>query len=100
MENKTDYTREELEQILEKAKKELQEKLDRMTPEEREQAAEKANKLIQEDWAAKQKLLYDAAKIAAGSIPKETDAPKFCPNCGAAAGSGNFCEYCGSMLKK
>lgn len=98
MENNMNISPEELEKMLEKAKADLQAKLDKMTPEERAQAELKAQKLIAEDKAAMQKLTEDAAKYAAAPCAKPT--PKFCPNCGAKAGAGNFCEYCGSKLCK
>ena len=90
-------SREELEEMLEKAKRDLQEALDKMTPEERAQAEMRAQKMIEEDRAAKQALLEQGAKIAA-AIP-EKPRPKFCTNCGAPAGSGKFCTNCGSPLQ-
>ncbi len=99
MENKMNYTPEELQAILEKAQKELQEKLDSMTPEEREQAQLRAQQAIEDDAASMQKLIADAAKVAAGNIPTQKPKPKFCPNCGAQAGDGNFCQFCGGSLQ-
>lgn len=90
------YTQEELAALLEKAQKEAQAALDKMTPEQRAQAEERARQAIAEDAASMRKLIDDAAKIAGTAV---TDAPAFCPNCGAKAGGGNFCEYCGSPLK-
>ena len=87
---------EEMEKLLEKAKKELEEKLAQMTPEERAQAERKAQQRIQEDQAATQKLLDDAAGLLSASAPKA--APRFCGCCGAPAGGGKFCEYCGMPL--
>lgn len=98
MANDMGFTPEELEQMLEKAKRDAQAALDRMTPEERAQAEAKAQKLIEEDRAAMQKLIDDAAKVAAGDLPGKKEKPKFCPACGAEAGDGRFCEYCGSPL--
>ena len=97
MDTNMNYTPEELQAILEKAQKELQEKLDSMTPEEREQAQLRAQQAIEDDAASMQKLIDDAAKVAAGDIP--TRKPKFCPNCGAPAGEGKFCSFCGGALK-
>ena len=88
---------EELEKALEKAKKDMQAMLDRMTPEERRQAERKAQKLIEEDQASMQRLLDDAAGIA--GRPNGKRIPGFCVNCGAPAGGGKFCEYCGSPLQ-
>ncbi len=99
MDTNMNYTPEELQAILEKAQKELQEKLDSMTPEEREQAQLRALQAIEDDAASMQKLIDDAAKAAAGNIPTQKPAPKFCPNCGAPAGDGNFCQFCGTALQ-
>ncbi len=95
-----DISREELERLLEKAKRDQQEILAKMTPAEREAAELRAQKLIEEDAARRQKLIEDAAAIAAGAVPapQEPKAPKFCSNCGAPAGGGKFCTYCGSPL--
>ena len=97
MDNNLTMSPEELEKALEKAKKDAQAMMDKMTPEERRQAEIKAKTLIEEDKAAMQKLLDDAAGIAGRSNRKE--APRFCANCGAPAGGGKFCEYCGSPLQ-
>ena len=97
MDTNMNYTPEELQAILEKAQKELQEKLDSMTPEEREQAQLRAQQAIEDDAASMQKLIDEAAKVAAGDIP--TQKPKFCPNCGAPAGEGKFCAFCGGALQ-
>ena len=86
-------SQEEMEALVEKAKRELQAQLDRMTPQEREAAQRKAQQMIEEDQAATQKLLDDAAALLAGTAPKEK--PKFCTHCGAAVNAGKFCEYCG-----
>ena len=88
-------SREELERLLEKANKDAQEMLDKMTPEARAQAVAAAQKRIEEDEAAMQKLIEDARNIA-GSSSKA--APKFCGCCGAPAGDGKICEYCGMPL--
>ena len=96
MDNVPDMSPEELEKLVEKAKAELQAKLDRMTPEERAQAELKAQKMIEADNARMQKIIDDAKKIISDTAP----APKFCSNCGAPAGGGNFCEYCGNPLRK
>ena len=88
--------RNELEQMLEKAKRDLQAKLDQMTPEERAQTEIRAKKMIEEDDAARQKMLDEAAAVLAGSAPKPS--PKFCGRCGAPADGGKFCAYCGMPL--
>ena len=90
-------TPEEMQKLLEKAKKDLQAALAKMTPEERKQAALNARKLIQEDKIAKQKLIDEAAAVF-GSPAPETPKQKFCTNCGAPVTAGKFCEYCGSPL--
>lgn len=96
MDNRSMPSPEELEQLLEKAKRELQEKLDRMTPEERAQAKIRAQEVIGEDEAARQKLLDEASFVLAGAAVKPS--PKFCAHCGAPAEGGKFCAYCGSAL--
>ncbi|MBQ7670401.1 MAG: hypothetical protein IJS45_06745 [Clostridia bacterium] len=98
MENGTEISREELEKLIEKAKADLQATLDKMTPEEREQAELKAKKMIEEDEAKRKRLLETGAKIASESGTSEK--PKFCSNCGAKAGDGKFCEFCGSPLTR
>ncbi len=99
MENNLDFSPEELEKMLEKAKREAQALLEKMTPEERERAERKEQELIAEDRASMQKLIDDAAKAAAGSLPTEKEMPKFCTSCGAPASGGKFCTYCGSPLQ-
>ena len=96
MDTNVNMTPEEMQQALEKAKRELQATLDKMTPEERAQAEMNAQKAIAEDHASMQALLDEAAKAAGGEIAQPR--PKFCGNCGAPAGSGMFCSYCGSPL--
>ena len=71
--------------------------LDKMTPEEREQAEIRAQKLIEEDRIAKQKLIDEGTVIAAKF--SGTKAPEFCSCCGAPAGTGKFCAYCGQPLQ-
>ena len=89
-------TREELEEMVRKAQKDLEERLAQMTPEERREAEIRAQKMMEEDEAERQRLLESAAKIASGS--SQTKQPKFCPNCGAPVSGGKFCMYCGSPL--
>ena len=96
MEQNLNPSREELEELLEKAKRDLQEKLDRMTPEERELAMQKAQKLIDEDAAAMQKLIEDGNRVAAGIQPQQPQ--KNCPYCGGPISGGKFCTWCGSRL--
>lgn len=95
MEINPEMSKEELEKLLEKAQKELQEKLEKMTPGEREQAELRAQQLIEKDREETQSML-DAARAAAGSSAQ----PQFCEHCGAALGGGNFCAYCGSPVQK
>ena len=89
-------SREEMEKLIEKAKKDLEAALEKMTPEERAQAEARAQQAIEADRAAKQAMLDEAAKIAAGIGTKP--APKFCTNCGAPVRGGKFCTNCGSPL--
>ena len=96
MENNLDNTPEEIQKMIEKAQAELQAKLDAMPPEERRQAELKAKQAIEEDAALMQSILYDANRIAGKNAPEKE---KLCPNCGAPAGEGNSCAYCGSQLK-
>lgn len=91
------YTQEELQQILERAKKELQEKLAAMTPEERDWVGSVAQEMIEADEDERQELLSDAFKIL-GNTPDAEDAPKVCGSCGAKAEGGKFCTYCGMPL--
>ncbi len=96
MENKTVPSPEELQKLLEKAQREVQAALEKMTPEERAQAELNAKKRMEEDRASMQALVDEAAAVAAGSIPKT--AAKFCPNCGAPVSGGKFCANCGKPL--
>lgn len=93
-----ELSREELQKLIEKMEREKQAMLEKMTPEERQAAELKAQKAIEEDNAAMQKLIADAAAVAAGTAPGQAQAPKFCSACGAPAGGGKFCAYCGSPL--
>ena len=86
-------SREEMEKALEKAKRDWQETLAKMTPEEREQAMRKAQQAVEADQAAREKLLADAAALLGGAAPKQK--PKFCTHCGAEVNPGKFCIYCG-----
>ncbi len=92
------YTREELEKMLEKAKKDLREAMEKLSPEERAEAEERARKMIADDEAERKRLLENASQILEKPAQPETLKPKFCKNCGAPAGSGKFCEYCGQLL--
>ena len=98
MDNKKDYTPEEMQKLIDKAKKDLEETLSKMTPEERAEAERKAKQMIEEDNRKMQELLESVAAISGGSSPSEKARPKFCSNCGAPAGEGKFCEHCGSPL--
>lgn len=96
METIGNFSREELQKALEKAKKDYEEAMAKLTPEERAQAELRAQKMIEEDQARMQALVDDAAKIAGGFPAKA--APKFCTNCGAPVSGGKFCTNCGSPL--
>ena len=96
MENFKEPTREEMQEMIEKAQRDWQNTLDAMTPEERAEALRKAQEALAKDEAERQRLLDTAAELLG---KKETaEKPKFCPNCGAPANGGNFCEYCGAKL--
>ena len=94
MDQKLSYTREELEQILEEQKAMLQKSLAAMSPQERAEAIRKAEQAIKEDEIKRQRLLDSAAKLLAHSHHQK-EKPKFCTHCGAKAGDGEYCEYCG-----
>ncbi|MBR0082025.1 MAG: hypothetical protein IJP98_04730 [Clostridia bacterium] len=91
-----EYSREELAKALEKAKRDWEETLAKMTPEERAAAERKAQQALAEDEARRKKLLDSVAAIMGKPAPKAR--PNFCSHCGAPAGTGNFCEYCGERL--
>ena len=71
------------------------------------EVARQATTLSDPDWE-RVKTLNDAAVAEAkqrfgyqepGSAPaQEAPKPKFCPNCGAPADGGKFCQSCGSKL--
>ena len=88
-----DMSREEMEKAIEKAQREWQETLAKMTPEEREQAMRRAQQAVEADQAANDQLLADAAALLGGSAPKQQ--AKFCTHCGAEVNPGKFCIYCG-----
>lgn len=113
-----DLTPEEAQRLLAEKKKQLEEMLARMTPEERAEAEKNFAALRAADEAAMRKTLDDARAVmemnaaqahhvipdpgayapeAAGQTVASLS--RFCPNCGAKAERGKFCEYCGSPLK-
>lgn len=93
MDSRTMPSSEELEKMLEKAKKEAEAALAKLTPEQRAEAEMRAKKLIEEDAAAMRALTDEAARVAAGASPARE-----CPHCLAPV-SGRVCEYCGSPLE-
>ena len=95
MDNRTMPSPEELEKMLEKAKKEAEAALAKLTPEQRAEAEMRAKKLMEEDAAAMRELVESASKLSAGAAPK---AARECPHCLAPV-SGRVCEYCGSPLE-
>ena len=99
MENPVSMSREDLEKALEKAQREWQETLERMTPEERAQAEERARKLVEADQAAIEQQLEQARSILGGPAPAAPKWTKFCTNCGAPASGGKFCTNCGHPLQ-
>ena len=113
-----DLTPEEAQRLVAEKKKQLEEMLARMTPEERADAERKFAAMREADDAKLRKTLDDARKVMEMNTAQEhhtvpypgayvpdgarSDAEKpvrFCQNCGAQAGDGKFCEYCGSPLK-
>ena len=42
---------------------------------------------------------YPGAYVPDGARSDAEKPVRFCQNCGAQAGDGKFCEYCGSPLK-
>ena len=85
-------TPEELREMLEKAQKEAEAALAKLSPEERAAAEKRAKEMMEKDEAEMRALLEQAGKLA-GS-PKAAE----CPHCGAPAGRGGVCEYCGGAL--
>jgi len=109
----TDLSNEEMQHYIEEQKKKIEEALARMTPEERAEVEKNYAALKEADDAAMRKTLDDARAVMemntaqehhtvpnpGAYVPEAVRQIKFCPNCGAQAGSGNFCEYCGAPLK-
>lgn len=115
---KPDLTEEELKRLLEEQQKKVEAMLAAMTPEERADAEKKFAAMREADEAAMRKTLGDARKVMEMNTAQEhhtvpypgayvpdgarndTEKPvRFCQNCGAQAGDGKFCEYCGSPLE-
>ena len=96
MDNGNMPTREELQQMIEKAQKDAEAALAKLTPEQRAEAELRAKKMIEDDAAAMRELVESASKLSFGAAPK---AARECPHCLAPVGSGRVCEYCGSPLE-
>lgn len=94
MEYPKNPTPEEMQKLLEKAQRDLEEALSKLSPEERKKAEERAQAMIEEDRKAKQALVEEAAQFAKATAKK----PKFCSECGAPIEGGKFCAYCGSPI--
>ena len=113
-----DFSSEEMQRYIEEQKKKMEAMLAALTPEERADAEKKFAAMREADEAAMRKTLDDARKVMEMNTAQEhhtvpyprayvpdgakSDAEKpvrFCQNCGAQAGDGKFCEYCGSPLK-
>ena len=88
---------EEMQAMIDKAKRDLEAALAKMTPEERARAEQNMQKAVADDRAAMQALTDRAKEALAGSAPTKA-MPKFCPNCGAPVRGGKFCTDCGSPL--
>ena len=93
-----EYSSEEIQKLIEKAQRELDEKLAAMTPGERAAFEAKAKAALEADSEKMQRTLDEAARILGKTAPAES-APKFCPNCGAPANGGKFCSFCGTSLQ-
>ena len=97
METMKTPTPEEMRALIEKAQKDLDEALAKMTPAERAAAEQRAQEMIAKDRQHMDALIAQAAALCGGT-PKAEARPKFCRNCGAPAGGGKFCTNCGSPL--
>ena len=97
METMASMSPEEMQKLVEKARRELEETLAKMTPEERAAAEQRAQEMIAKDREYMDALIAQAAAVCGGT-PKAETRPKFCRNCGAPAGGGKFCTNCGSPL--
>ena len=64
MDSRTMPSPEELEKMLEKAKKEAEAALAKLTPEQRAEAEMRAKKLMEEDAAAMRELVESASKLS------------------------------------
>ena len=114
-----DHNSEEMQRLIEEQQKKVEAMLAAMTPEERAEAEKRFAAAREADDAALRKTLDDARKVMEMNTAQEhhtvpypgayvpdgarrSDAEKpvrFCRNCGAQAGDGKFCKYCGSPLK-
>lgn len=113
-----DFNNEDMQRYLEEQKKKVEAMLAAMTPEERAEAEKRFAAAKAADDAAMNKTLEESRRVMEMNTAQEhhtvpypgayvpdgarSDAEKparFCPNCGAKAGGGKFCEYCGSPLK-
>ena len=99
METMKTPTPEEMRALLEKAQKDLDEALAKMTPAERAAAEARAKAALEKEEAEHKALMERvAAVLGEKSAPQAEQRPKFCRNCGAPAGEGKFCTNCGSRL--
>jgi len=107
---KPDLTEEELKRLLEEQKKKVEAMLAAMTPEERADAEKKFAAMRKTLGAARKgtevstaqehhTVPYPGAYVPDGARSDAEKPVRFCQNCGAQAGDGKFCEYCGSPLK-
>ena len=115
-----DLGNEDMQRYVEEQKKKMDAMLAAMTPEEHADAEARFAAMREADEARLRKTLEDARAVmemntvrehGLGGAPlgayvpdaarKMSENPsRFCPNCGARADGGNFCEYCGSPLNK
>ena len=50
--------------------------------------------MMERNTAQEHRTIHNPGAYACDAAHK----PRFCQNCGAQAGSGKYCEYCGSAL--
>ena len=92
---KPDLTEEELKRLLEEQKKKVEAMLAAMR-----KTLDDARKVMEMNTAQEHHTVpYPGAYVPDGARNDAEKPVRFCRNCGAQAGDGKFCEYCGSPLK-